>query len=189
MSTLIVGILIVMALNTFGALAGSRQIVATRHVGSALGRHLMSEILQNHYEEPNDTPAFGPEAPENAASRADYDDVDDYHGWSASPPKTKDDSAMTGLDGWSRSVSVVYVDPDDVSAVVGDDRGLKRITVTVTDPRGVQATLVALRGSSSAYDQMVSGTTYVAWVGVEIQVGTDTQGRIVSGTNALNQIP
>ena len=189
-SIVIVGTVIVMALHTFGSVARGRQIVAVRHIGSALGRQLMSEVLQNRYEEPDDTPAFGPEGAESLASRADYDDVDDYHGWSASPPETKEGSAIPDLDGWRRSVSVQYVDPDAVDTVVGSDRGLKRITVTVTDPKGVEITHASLRGSSSAYDREAAAPTpYVAWVGVELQVGSEGSARIVSGTNPLNQVP
>src|SRR5678816_1455386 len=40
-----------------------------------LGRDLMEEILSKSYQDPNQTPIFGPESGE--ATRAAFDDVDD----------------------------------------------------------------------------------------------------------------
>ena len=89
--------------------------------------------MERWYEEPVDTPVFGPEATEDAGgNRTEYDDVDDYHGWVAGPPQERDGTALPGLTGWQRSVSVDYVDPDVPETVVGSDQGVKRVTVTVS---------------------------------------------------------
>ncbi len=187
-SMVIVAIMLVMALNTIGSLARSWQVQSTQCRAPALAQQLMAEIIQSSYQEPYITPIFGPEAPETSLVRSNYDDVDDYNGWSASPPQLKDGTAMANLTGWTRSAAVQYIDPDNVSTPSGTNQGLKRITVTVTDPRGVQTTLYALRASNSVYDlRGEAETTYLAWVGAQLQIGSDQQGRVVAGANILNQ--
>jgi hypothetical protein len=150
----------------------------------------MTEILQGHYEEPNDTVTFGPEPSETGGTRAAFDDVDDYHNWSATPPQDPDGTAISDLAGWQRSVTVAYANPNNPKATVGDDRGLKLITVTVTSSAGEQSTLTALRSNVSGYDQSVAEeTTFVSWVGVELQIGSDAGARVRTGVNLLNQLP
>lgn len=188
-SMVIVAVMLVMALNTIGSLARSWQAQSTQCRAPALAQQLMTEIIQGCYQEPYDSPIFGLEAPETSLVRADYDDVDDYNGWSASPPQLKDGTAMANLSGWTRSAAVQYVDPDNVSTPSGTNQGLKRITVTVTDPRGVQTALYALRANNSVYDlRGEAETTYLTWVGAQLQIGSDQQGRVVAGANVLNQI-
>ena len=187
-STVIVGVMIAMVLHTFGSAAKGRRIQVDREVAAALARHLLSEVVQASYEDTGGSPDFGRESSENGSSRAKCDDVDDYHGWSASPPEAKDGTELDNLDGWTRSVSVAYVAPSSLNPS-GSDEGLKRITVTVTDPRGAVTSLVALRSDGGAYDQeSTSGSTYVTWIGVELQVGTDNRARIASGANVLNLV-
>ena len=53
---------------------------------------------------------LGLEASEDVATRIDIDDVDDYHGWTSSPP---------------------YVNPDELDRVVAGNLGVKRVTVRV----------------------------------------------------------
>ena len=86
---------------------------------------------------------------------------------------------------------VEYVDPATMVAGGSTDTGLKRITVTVTDPGGRTASVWALRGSAGTYDQPppTSSTTYVAWVGLTLQIGSDASGKIVSGTATPGLVP
>ncbi len=149
-STLIVGLMIVPALqSTSSALRASREI--SRHgQGVGLAESLMAEILQTEYQEPDDTPEFGIEGsedPANSGPRTLWDDVDDYFLWDASPPRAKDGTPLPNLDGWRRTVRVVNVDPDNLSAVLADndDQGVKRITVTVEHNGQEVAQLVAIQ--------------------------------------------
>ena len=190
-SILIVGTMVVMALNTFGSAVRGRKVRATLSQGPVLAAQLMAEILQSFYREPDETAEFGPEPTEGTATRANFDDVDDYHLWSpSSSPQMKDGAVIADLTGWRRSVTVEYVDPADVTDTVSEDMHLKRITVTVTSPAGKEMTLVALRGAASVYDQRpTESTTYVTWVGVDLQIGGDAGGRVLSGASILNQVP
>ena len=188
-SMFIVSIMTVAVLNTLGSAAVADRMHAAQRCRPALAMQLMAEVLATRYVDGTD-PVFGPETGEAGTSRANFDDVDDYHGWSSSPPEQRDGTAISGLTGWTRAVTVQYVSPSDVGTVVGANQGLKRITVTVTDPQNRQTQITAVRGSSSAYDYTPgSSTTYVNWVGVTLQVGPGEQARIFQGANPLNAVP
>lgn len=144
-SVFIVGVLVVAALNTVGAATVAQQAIGDRGKGELLAHDLMTEVLQQRYEEPDDTPTFGRESSESDGSREFYDDVDDYHAWNSSPPEYKDGTEIPDLSGWRRTVAVYWVDPSDLTNVIGADAGVKRINVTVTHNDKVMATIVAIR--------------------------------------------
>ena len=188
-SMLIVSIMTVAVLNTLGSAATADRVHAAQRRRPALAMELMAEVLATRYVDGSD-PVFGPETGESGTSRADFDDVDDYHGWSSSPPEQRDGTAISGFTRWTRAVSVEYVSPTNVETTVGADQGLKRITVTVMDPQNRSTQITAVRGSSSAYDYTPgSSTTYVNWVGVTLEVGPNEQARILQGANPLNAVP
>lgn len=190
-SLLIVAVMMVAALQTIGTTARHRQAQASMRRGPALARNLISEILPNRYVDTDASPLFGPESGETVGgTRAAFNDVDDYHGWSESTIQAKDGMALSDLAGWSRSVVVQYVSGDNLDTPVGSDTGLKRITVTVTDPQGRKTTVSALRSRAGVYDHPPSvETTYLSSVSVEVQLGQDVNVRVVSAANPLNRIP
>lgn len=147
MSILIVGLMLVAALNTVGASKVAQARNAEHTIGPMLAQELMVEILSQAYQEPDTTPAFGRESGEYSYSRTAYDDVDDYHGWSASPPKGKDNVDLPDLTGWSREVTVSWADstlPENTALTAS---GLKRITITVRYQDRVVTVLSALRSN------------------------------------------
>ena len=146
-SIVLVGVLLVTSLDLLGAVAMGHKSMGDRGDAQLLALGLMSEILAQYYEEPDDTPVFGRETSESGGERADYDDVDDYHNWTSSPPETKDGTGMGQLTGWERSVTVEYVQPEDPTTTSGTDTGVKRITVTVSYNNKPLATMVAVRTS------------------------------------------
>lgn len=149
-SVLLVGGLLVVALNTVGDATIARQKTSDRGRGQLLAQDLLAEILLQAYEDPVEVPTFGREPTESSVSRASYDDVDDYDGWDASPPQQKDGTAMADLVGWRRTAAVTYVTPDDLRALVGGDQGIKRIAVTVTHHDVEVALLTAIRTTAAA---------------------------------------
>ena len=74
----------------------------------------------------------------------DWDDIDDYDGWSATPPETKDEEPLDGYDQWTRSVEVAFVKPTNLNQV-DNTTGVKRITVTASFNGVPAAELVAIR--------------------------------------------
>ncbi len=188
-SSLIVATMLVAGLSALGSSTRAARIHCDKCIGANLARRLMAEVLQSRYREPLQKAEFGPEPPETATSRAAWDDVDDYHRWSASGPQAKDGTPLAHADGWRREVTVEYVLADDPTRTCGSDQGLKRITVTATSPAGKTSTLVALRSEASIYDQEPqTETTYVSAVGVELQIGTSEATRVSSGTSILNPV-
>jgi len=144
-SIVLVGVGLVAALNTVGASKMSQFRVIASRQGHLLALQLMTEILEQEYEEPVDTVVFGRESSESAGDRADWDDVDDYDGWDSTPPEYKDGTAMSDLGAWRRIVQVDFVSPSDPTVVVGTDQGIKRITVSVKQNGIPAAELVALK--------------------------------------------
>ena len=144
-STVIVAVMLVAALNTVGVSRSTQHRVAMMGRGQLLAEDLMAEILRQRYQEPEQTGTFGRETGELATVRSAYDDVDDYDGWSAGPPKAKDGTTLTNSTGWKRTVAVARVDPQNPSQTAATETGAKRITVTAFYRDVPQATLVAVK--------------------------------------------
>lgn len=149
MCSMLIGLVLVSALQLLGASTRANLLDTRRMQAMELAEDLMSEILQQYYVEPDDTPAFGVEGSEAAVStgpRTLWDDLDDYHGWDASPPEDKDGTVLPGRTAWRRWVTVRHVDPSNLSTVLADtnDRGAKRIEVNVSYDGQTLAALVAV---------------------------------------------
>jgi type II secretory pathway pseudopilin PulG len=152
-SIVLVGMMLVAALNAVGAARTTEKRVADRSRALWLAEDLMSEILRQHYEEPNlPVGSFGLAGSEvGDGSRALWDDVDDYHNWSASPPQQKDGTELAGFADCGRSVDVDWVEAVDFSQTSGSDTGIKQITVTVTYKQVPVLSLVAIRTNALDY--------------------------------------
>ena len=141
----LVGGLVVVSLDTLGASKVAQRSLGDRTRGSLLASALMSGILNQSYEDPNQSPIWGLEAGENSLLRSTFDDVDDYINWSASPPQNRDGTSIPGLSGWRQSVTVDWVDQADLTTPWVPDTGVKRVTVTITHNNVVVATLVGVK--------------------------------------------
>lgn len=157
-SIVLVGGLLVVALNTVGGAAVARRQMTDAARGQLLAQQLMAEILRQPYIEPVDPPSFGRESSESAGDRAQYDDVDDYDEWSSSPPEYHDGSVLPDLDGWARTVSVAWIDPSDHTTAVGYDSGIKRIDVAVLRNDIPLAEVSAIRSNAGDATVAASGT-------------------------------
>lgn len=139
----------------------------------SLGQALMDEITAKKWDElspngggPIDTlqessgrglavsaSAIGLDGLELAADRSNWDDVDDYNGYSETDGFTDQNNTAFTLPGYSRQVSVSYIpsNSDPISAVdplgsplAADSTDTKRIVVQVTSPRQETFTFVAV---------------------------------------------
>jgi hypothetical protein len=148
-SVILVAVMLVVALKMVGAARVDHRILYDRRSGDQLAQGLMTEILRQDYADADSGPdSFGVDAGEESTeSRHLFDDVDDYDGWSASPPQQKDGTEMAGRSGWRRSVAVDWVDSADFAEVVGSNHGVKRITVVVSRDGVPVARLQAIRTS------------------------------------------
>jgi len=143
-STVIVGVMFVVALNTVGASRLTQHRAALTNRGRFFAEMLLSEIVQQNYKDSGASPVFGPETGESTTTRADFDDVDDYNGWSG-VPTAKDGTALPNSGGWTQTVTVEWIDRLDPSVVRSVETNVKRITVATSYSHVPQATLVAIR--------------------------------------------
>ena len=144
-SLLIVSGAFVAVLNTVASSRATYFTTSERSVGLNLAGDLMAEILAQDYAESgitllglDGTEALGP-------GRSQFDDLDDYDGWSASPPQASDGSTLDGVEQYTRRVAVDWVDPDSPGSLRGSEQGIKRVTVTVFRGDRPVAELVAYR--------------------------------------------
>lgn len=149
-SIVIVGVMMVAALQAAAAARTHAQRGADRGRAALLALDLMAEILQQAYEDPAlGRGTFGRSAEESApGNRSLFDDVDDYHAWTESPPQDRQGNVIGDAADWGRSVTVWWVSPDDLNTRVLSDTRLKRIEVTVSRGGLVLARLTALRSGS-----------------------------------------
>jgi hypothetical protein len=188
LSVAITSVLILMSLSSMGSIAKGRMVATVNYQGTMLAEQLMTEICQNAYIDPNNGTALAPAANERStpASRNLFVGVGNYNGWTESPPQYKNGTTIPNFTGWTRSVAVAYINPSTM-AVSGTDLGVMRITVSVTDPRGSVTTLVGLRTTGGQYDTKPgTATTCVRWVGVQLQVGSDSRYTLTSGAGVPN---
>jgi Tfp pilus assembly protein PilV len=148
-SLVVISVMLTAALRTVAAARIGQAHDIDRARGAFLAETLMTEIVAQPYADPAaGGVALGPDSAEGlTGNRSLFNDVDDYAGWSDSPPQYKDGSAMTGYSGWSRQVAVVWVTAADFTQTAIVDSGVKRITVTVKHGTARVAQLVSLRSN------------------------------------------
>lgn len=147
-SLLILSGAFVATLNTVSASRATYLTTSDRLLGLTLAEDLLAELLAKDYRE-EDSTLIGLDLLEaEGAGRSRYDDVDDYDGWSSSPPQLSDATQMQGVDGYTRSVEVDWVSSMSPDTPSNSDQGLKRVTVTVLRGERQIAQLVAYRAES-----------------------------------------
>lgn len=151
LSTILVGFLIVSTMDIVGPMVRSNAHSSDKLVAYSLADELSKEIATHSYSDPDisGSPPLGVDASENAGVRSTFDDIDDYTGWSSSPPKSSSNIVNTDLVGWRRRVLVEYVLINDPSTVSASDTGLKRVTVQVSKNSVNLATIVTYHSAQA----------------------------------------
>jgi prepilin-type N-terminal cleavage/methylation domain-containing protein len=144
-STMIVSLMAVAALNALGAATKSANSIGNRAVAAGMADELMSEIVMQSYSDPDGSAVFGHESGESTSVRSAFDDVDDYDGWSASPPQYRDGTVIPDRTNWRQRVTVTYVLPTDPTTTSATDQGVKRIHVQIDYQGTVLADQYAVR--------------------------------------------
>ena len=183
-SVLIVAVMLVAALYTLGGTARARLVQGKRRHGLFLAQQLVSEICQAWYEDPesDEHSSLGLDLGEASFDRANFDDVDDYVNWSASPPEAKDGAALPGYEGWQRRADVIHL------SLAGFEDSLKQIKVVVVDPEGSETVLYAVRSRfTDVQYEPAEETTCVTWAGIDLQIGGNANDRLFSGVRLLNE--
>jgi len=99
-SAMIVGVLLAAAMRTVGSSLFTQYRTGEMIAAWSLADGLMTQVLAKQYKDPQGPPAFGPEPGELPSSKLDFDDVDDFHDWTESPPQYADGTTMPYLTGW-----------------------------------------------------------------------------------------
>ncbi|MCG6155844.1 type IV pilus modification PilV family protein [Rubinisphaera margarita] len=148
--SLLVAVLMIASLRCMGAIVVGREHIAQRAIADQLADELLSEIMEKSYKD-SFLPLFGLEALEVGYSngpRNSFDDVDDYDNWSVSPPRNRDNSTRSNLNGWRREVSVAWVTKANPNQTSITETGLKRIIVTVKRNQNTLAQAMGYRSES-----------------------------------------
>jgi hypothetical protein len=176
-STAIVGVMTVAALESTGMVYRTRRINADRLTGPGMAQELLAEVLAMPYEDPqNPGGAIGLDSGESSSVRSTFDDVDDYNVWTSAEAKVRNGTTPTGYTAWAQQVRVAFANLADPSTNAGSDTGLKRITVTVTSPQGKVLTLTALRARKGSLEQPQGVTDdAVTFLGVTLKLGNDAR--------------
>lgn len=152
-SIVLVAVMFAAVMQTVGASRITNYKTRGQQRGVLLARQLLAEILQQGYEDPDvPTVALGLDAGESGSNRYDFDDVDDYDGWSASQIQDKDGLKEGNLQDWSREVSVTWVNPTNLGQVSLTETGAKKVVVTAKHHGLVMAEFTAVR--TAAFPQV-----------------------------------
>lgn len=150
LSMLLAGVLSAVELS-----ARTQHSTAVIITGRTLAADLLEEICDAAYADPVNANEFGPGADEDASDRSTFDDVDDYHNWSESPPAAADGALVTGASAWTRNVSVRWVDPLDPQTSAFGESGAKLITVEAVRAGVIYASVSRVR--TRGWDQAAIG--------------------------------
>jgi MSHA pilin protein MshD len=148
-SMIIISVSMVALLNAFGISTAASVDPLLRTKSMKLAQIYLDEALSKYYDD--NTPQGGlPAVPSpdcsalgaDGQSRADYNDVDDFHTTDDSPP-VKQDGPLSGYANYRVQVTVTCV---------GDQFGqpsnqIKKILVSVTPPRGQPLLFASFKGN------------------------------------------
>ncbi len=133
LSSIILAVLVVSAMKLFANLGRSRQSVVQNDAANYLALQMIEEIKQQNYNDRNEPTNFGVESGEDTGpGRCLFDDVDDYQGWSASPPQDQNGNELDPYSDYTRTVEVNYVAADDFTQKKGSDEGFKEVKITIS---------------------------------------------------------
>jgi len=133
LASVIMSVLLVSGLKLFANLGRSQQATVSREEAGFLVINMFEEIKRQAYKDPTATDdTLGREAGEIATSRTNYNDIDDYQNWSATPPEDQAGQPYDQYSHLARSVSIQYVMANDFSQPAATDEGLKEITITIS---------------------------------------------------------
>ncbi|TWT88906.1 hypothetical protein Mal64_23960 [Pseudobythopirellula maris] len=183
----LVGAVLVGSMAALGNSVRSRLAAAEQAAGPLLADSLLAEIMEQLYNDPQGVADYlGRGGSESASERSAWNDVDDYTGWSATPPQTKAGAELTQYDGWTRAVTVRYADPFDHDQL-NSDNGLKKIVVTVTAPDGAVTTRIAYRSAWGALEQAPAADSTVV-TRIDLSLDLDAYEAATTSTPLLNHV-
>jgi Tfp pilus assembly protein PilV len=185
-SLILVSTILLVSLSASASLQRQQFETRSASVGKQLAFELLDEITAMDFQD-RESPAFGIEADEIVGDRSTFDDVDDYHNYSSTPPKFRDGTEIASFARWTISVTVVPSDPDvmGVTTTTSDsDSPLRIVNVICESPTGETSNASAL--VSNVSNNLPSSTSYSKWQRTKL---TFPGGREVHVTSPLRNHP
>ncbi len=188
-STLLVGTVVVGSLATLGTSVRTQAAANDFITGPLLAEALLGEIMSMPFNDPEDGGgSIGTNAGESSAVRGDFDDVDDYDGWSPAAIQDRQGNALTRYAGWTRGARVKWADRINGNEWFLYNTGLKRIRVQVTAPDGTVTTRFGFRSVDGSLEQPDTvDKTVVTQVETTLTVGGPTDPAY-GVTNLMNHV-
>ncbi len=159
-STLLVGFVLMGSLQIVGPLIRSNTHQSDRLFADHLANEMTHEISTKLYMDPTKENRLdlGVEPDETLKDRTTFDDVDDFHGWTANPPVLSGNQSLDDMKAWTRSVVVTHVNVDDPTTPSLTETGLKRVVVSVSKNGVVLSSISSLHSKES--DKMAFGVVW-----------------------------
>jgi len=140
---------------TMTSIAASRTRAASEMIrlqGTSLANELLTEILALPAADPENgaSTTLGRETGEsNGSNRSNWDDVDDYHQLSESPPCNRSGVIINGYSSWSRRTTVERLRSNNWTTTNTTYDRVYRVTVVVSRSGKTIATSVAYKNGDS----------------------------------------
>ncbi|MCG8433606.1 MAG: hypothetical protein MJA83_06220, partial [Gammaproteobacteria bacterium] len=122
------------------------------------------------------------------SNRLQFDDVDDFDGWSPTNIQDRDGTVRAKYSGWSRGAVVDWANRLSGDVWTTSDSGLKRIVVTVVSPEGTATSRFGFRQKHGSLQQAPSvDTTVVTQLRSSLKLGSGADSAQWT-TNLLNHV-
>jgi type II secretory pathway pseudopilin PulG len=151
MACVIISVALVALVPTLVLSLKANKAAEQMKAATQLSTELLEEIRLRRWDELTPLPpqsiasgssVLGIDTGENAADKRTFNDIDDFNGWTENPPKDPMMLALTGIVGYSRSVTVRYV--DSVLSNSAIPTNYKQVTVCTQEPKGASVCLDTL---------------------------------------------
>ncbi|MBN2211273.1 MAG: type II secretion system protein [Sedimentisphaerales bacterium] len=130
-AAVLLAVLFTAGMTLYGNLGRAGQDTIDQDLAAELALEMIKEIKVHPYVDPQfpDDGIGRLESP----PRKNFDDVDDYDEWTATPPQNPEGEELSRYTGLTRTVTVEHVSPANFEQVLGDDndQGVKRVTITI----------------------------------------------------------
>jgi Tfp pilus assembly protein PilV len=138
MVTVIIGVAFTASMGLFYACTGQNRVANHVTVATMLASNIQEAMAPLPFSDPNPiTATFGAETGETLAS---YDDVDDFHGVSITPPIDATRTAIPELSQYTQTITVTQVPTNNLSGSSTSETGAVRVQVVISYQQNPQAT-------------------------------------------------
>lgn len=149
-SLVILGVAVAAGVQALGNFAAGSRTWQERSTALELANTLLAEIDSLPFCDPGGTNNISLDSGETSDDRSTFDDIDDYNGWDACPPKDKTNAPMTDYAGYRQQVTVAF----DTSLATHTGATLtantyKKITVTISKNDKTLARLITIRAKQT----------------------------------------